>query len=335
MLTQKRDGLQSAAANGDDNNTGATTIGSCQTTGDDEDGVVFPAGLVAGQSASVEVTAAGSSSAGAILDAWCDWDQSGAWEPGEDFETIIGAGPIALSGGGTTDTLNFTVPPSSAAGTTNCRFRVSTGGGLNTQGLATNGEVEDHRVGIEVIAEDRDWADAPDPNYPTLSVPPDATPPDGASHLIGGDVSPFMGKCVDAEGDGQQSVGAVGDDTGASSTTIGSCAQANDDEDGVTIGTLTPWQHDGDGDDRYVGIAGGLQDQCLDRFQYRRGLGRSRREDPDRCRCSRRCDPGSAQLLRAGHGQGGPIVRALPLQQQRRFECRGTGQAMGKWKITR
>ena len=233
-------GLQSAAANGDDNNTGATTIGSCQTTGDDEDGVVFPAGLVAGQSASVEVTAAGSSSAGAILDAWCDWDQSGAWEPGEDFETIIGAGPIALSGGGTTDTLNFTVPPSSAAGTTNCRFRVSTGGGLNTQGLATNGEVEDHRVGIEVIAEDRDWADAPDPNYPTLSVPPDATPPDGASHLIGGDVSPFMGKCVDAEGDGQQSVGAVGDDTGASSTTIGSCAQANDDEDGVTIGTLTP-----------------------------------------------------------------------------------------------
>ncbi len=67
-----------------------------------------------------------------------------------------------------------------------------------------------------------DFGDAPDPCYPTLLAN------DGARHIIGG---PWLGPADDApdpEGDGQPDPLALGDDN-----------DGNDDEDGVTIPTLT------------------------------------------------------------------------------------------------
>jgi uncharacterized repeat protein (TIGR01451 family) len=48
-----------------------------------------------------------------------------------------------------------------------------------------------------------------------------------------------LGACVDAENNGQPGAAATGDDTGAGTPTNGTCATANDDEDGVTVSDLT------------------------------------------------------------------------------------------------
>lgn len=64
-----------------------------------------------------------------------------------------------------------------------------------------------------------DYGDAPDPTYPTL------TSSGGAAHLVG---SLYMGASVDTDLDGAVSADATGDDV-----------DGTDDEDGVSIATLT------------------------------------------------------------------------------------------------
>jgi len=72
-----------------------------------------------------------------------------------------------------------------------------------------------------VIASFKDWGDALDPPHPTLASS------SGAYHPI---TSLYMGVCIDAESDGQQSLNADGDDL-----------NGLDDEDGVIfLGTLNP-----------------------------------------------------------------------------------------------
>lgn len=75
-----------------------------------------------------------------------------------------------------------------------------------------------------------DLGDAPDPTFPTLVAS------SGARHAI----SPGMrlGACLDAEGDGQPTAAADGDDAAAGFFTDGTCAVGGDDEDGVTWTTL-------------------------------------------------------------------------------------------------
>ena len=101
--------------------------------------------------------------------------------------------------------------------------------------------------------EELDWGDAPDPRYPTL------LDSNGASHII--DPGVCLGRWVEADEDGQPSVGAIGDDI----------CDGTDDEDGVTIPPLRAgattrirvfasvggylngwfdWNADGDWDDR-------------------------------------------------------------------------------------
>ncbi|RLE33528.1 MAG: hypothetical protein DRJ61_07050, partial [Acidobacteria bacterium] len=126
-------GQQTADADGDDTN-GI----------DDEDGVSFPTGLIPGQSANVDVTAAGA----AKLDAWIDFNDDGDWsDSGEQIFTSE-----ALADG--VHNLSFSVPATAASGeTTAARFRYSTAGNLATTGTAVNGEVEDLMVDIAPIAD--------------------------------------------------------------------------------------------------------------------------------------------------------------------------------------
>ena len=102
------DGQPSAGATGDDTN-GV----------DDEDGVVFTSGLVAGQMATVDVTA----SAGAMLDAWIDFNGDGDWD--DAGEQIFNDEAVTTG----VNHLSFAVPAigaGSEAGTTYARFRIST-----------------------------------------------------------------------------------------------------------------------------------------------------------------------------------------------------------------
>jgi uncharacterized repeat protein (TIGR01451 family) len=117
-------GLQSAAADGDDSD-GI----------DDEDGVVIGM-LVAGSSAEISVTASGSG----VLNAWIDWNNDGEFQDGEQIfsDEALAAGVNVLS---------LNVPPGAVIGDAAVRFRVTdtTGqGGDSPSGFAASGEVEDY-----------------------------------------------------------------------------------------------------------------------------------------------------------------------------------------------
>jgi hypothetical protein len=124
------DGQPNAGATGDD------LDGS-----DDEDGVVFTTDLTAGQTAVVEVTA----STQGVLNAWIDWNADGDWDDlGEHLfvDQTLAAG---------VNPLPFSVPLDAVEGRTFTRFRFSKARGLQYNGLALDGEVEDYLVEIEGV----------------------------------------------------------------------------------------------------------------------------------------------------------------------------------------
>ena len=85
-----------------------------------------------------------------------------------------------------------------------------------------------HTYDFGVVQVEADWGDAPDTPYPTLL----GTGSTAYHLLVSG--TPFMGACVDSEVNGQPDGTATGDDVGLSgSPPIGTCAVANDDEDGI------------------------------------------------------------------------------------------------------
>ena len=155
------DGQPHPAALGDDNN-GI----------DDEDGVTFVTPMIPGQPASIDVV----SSALARLDAWIDWGQDNSFAGdhlfgGISFVVFPGNNPIS-----------FTVPAVALIGPTYARFRLSTGGGLQPFGAASNGEVEDYQIYVEQEQTgsigDRVWddldgdgiQDAGEPGLPNVPV---------------------------------------------------------------------------------------------------------------------------------------------------------------------
>ena len=107
--------------------------------GSDEDGVELLTPLVRGRPAQFRVTA---SKAG-ILNAWLDGNGDGDWDdPGEHF-----VADEALAAG--ENTLTRTVPLDAVAtDSTFARFRFSSQAGLNYDGWAPDGEVEDYEVQI-------------------------------------------------------------------------------------------------------------------------------------------------------------------------------------------
>ena len=119
---------------------------------DDEDGVMFTSPNIPGQTATVDVIA----SVGGFLNVWYDFDMNGSWaDPGEhvfiDFLLNPGLNNLA-----------FQVPPTAIPGQTFARFRFDTNGGLNFDGPAQNGEVEDYEIYIEEGQGGIKWEQLPD-----------------------------------------------------------------------------------------------------------------------------------------------------------------------------
>lgn len=203
-------GQPTVPADGDDLAAGSA-VGTC-TANDDEDGVVFSTPLIGCQSATVMVTA----NVAGRLDAWIDWNRDGDWlDAGEQI-----AANLALAAGA--NPLGLAVPCNVNPGATYARFRTSAAGGLGIVGAAMDGEVEDHRVTLLGV----DLGDLPDSFNTSIGA-------GGANHGVNPASNLWLGACADTEVDGQPTVGANGDDLGAGTSTAGSCASANDDEDGV------------------------------------------------------------------------------------------------------
>jgi len=142
-----------------DGQPGAGALGDDGDGNDDEDGVTFTTALIAGQPASVDVTA----SAAGMLDAWIDFGGDGSWA--EAGDQIFASEPLVAG----LNSLNFVVPAGSGSGLTFARFRFSTAGGLSYDGPASDGEVEDHRASIEEGV-DCKWVQYPDLNPTGIDV---------------------------------------------------------------------------------------------------------------------------------------------------------------------
>ncbi|MEM6792980.1 MAG: GEVED domain-containing protein, partial [Acidobacteriota bacterium] len=216
-VDSESEGQPGLGADGDDLGSGFSELGTCGVASDDEDGVTFNTALASCQQADLTVVA----SASGLLDGWIDLDGDGTFSGPNDrvfASQAIGAGANPLS---------ITLPCGVAPGVSYARFRFSSIGGLGFGGTTPNGEVEDYRV--ELIGSD--LGDVPDTYSTTEAV-------NGASHAVDPLTSLYLGACVDTELDGQPSVLADGDDSGAGTGTVGTCIAANDDEDGVTFDTL-------------------------------------------------------------------------------------------------
>jgi hypothetical protein len=156
--------------------------------------------------------------AACTLSGWVDFNADGDWA--DAGESMFPGGQPLTAG---PNPLSFVVPVGAVQGTTYARLRCTTDGAVGPTGQASDGEVEDYPV---IIGPPIDFGDAPDANYLTLSAS------GGASHVLGSNV--YLGSCVDAEGDGQLTAAADGDDTNAGAPVFGTCA-GDDDEDGVTF----------------------------------------------------------------------------------------------------
>ena len=205
LIDAEADGQPDATATGDD-----------VALLDDEDGVVFLGQLMAGQTATVQVTV----STSGYLHAWIDFNANGSWADAGDQILTLSYVPAAGVYNRT-----FSVPASAAITNTFARFRFATPQtALSYTGLAPDGEVCDYEVVIHDEEEEiLDFGDAWDhpvtAGYPTLMVH------NGARHRVAPDV--FLGARVDSESDGQPTPGADGDDLNPPAGV--------DDEDGVIL----------------------------------------------------------------------------------------------------
>ena len=125
-----------------DGNFSASGTGDDVDNLDDEDGVTFLTPLLAGESASVQLTALNSTGSTGFLQGWVDFNGSGTFDASEQVFT-----DVQLAGG--TTQLDFDVPASAQVGSTFARFRYSLTAGLGVSGQTDSGEVEDYQVNIE------------------------------------------------------------------------------------------------------------------------------------------------------------------------------------------
>ena len=217
----------------DDSNAAAgpaTIMGTCATANDDEDGVSFNALMREGQAMDLTVTA--SPVAACLLNAWIDYNRDGDFA--DAGEQLVSDANLAAGA-----SMNLTnVIPVGTAGNTWARFRCSTQTGLGPEGPAADGEVEDYRVEIQPdpATTAADFGDAPDTtNAEGVTDYSTVLDNNGPSHLLnpGG---PYLGACVDSDDGTAQALDALADD-GAVATgptvTLGTCAVANEDEDGL------------------------------------------------------------------------------------------------------
>lgn len=204
---------EDAETNGQPNAT--ATGDDIARTPNDESGVTLPPAFVVGKTASFTVTVVNTTGVPAILYGFVDWNGDGDFLDAVEKLTVT----IPSNAGGTIATLNYGVPATALlTEQVGARFRLSTDATLGADGAAPNGEVEDYLIRVTGY----DWGDLPDgnattsPNYSTDSTGANI----GPSHLI--TTSLRLGAGIDAEGDGQPTATADGDDT-----------LTSDDENGV------------------------------------------------------------------------------------------------------
>ena len=187
----------------------ATATGDDITGSDDEDGLSFPS-VTAGQPVTLPVTVTNNSGAAAFFNAWIDFNNNGSLlDAGEQVATNVSVAD------GLTDSLlnlNFNVPTNAVTAATSLgtRFRLTNTASPAPTGFAGIGEVEDHP--IVILAPLTDFGDHSD--YADVS--------NTASTNL------RLGLFVDTEYASTRNVTATGDDV-----------TGNDDEDGVTIPTMT------------------------------------------------------------------------------------------------
>jgi len=133
------DGQPDLQAMGDDN-----------TSIDDEDGVSIPP-LIQGQLASITLSVQGG---GGVVQSWIDFNADRTWHDSEQvFDGFLPDGIHIIS---------FVVPDTAVPGQSFARFRISRRGGLDPDGHAPDGEVEDHKVWIRMLPSDLKWCQWPD-----------------------------------------------------------------------------------------------------------------------------------------------------------------------------
>ena len=112
------------------------TLTGDDASGDDEDGVTFPAVLIPGTDRTIELS---TGATGGTVSCWIDFNQNGSWgDAGEQVVTDI------LIAANTITSRTFAVPPVAPQGTAAARCRISSMTGLGVTGLAPDGEIEDH-----------------------------------------------------------------------------------------------------------------------------------------------------------------------------------------------
>ncbi|TWT89274.1 PKD domain-containing protein [Neorhodopirellula pilleata] len=161
-------------------------------TSDDEDGVTLTTLTIGQTSVPITVNVQGGS---AMLDAWIDFDRSGTWE---SVEQIFSSEMLSTGN----NQLFVNVPSTAIAGLSFARFRLSTAGGLQPTGLASDGEVEDYSVVLNTNPVTQDDAVKTTRNTPiTIDVLTDNgngidTDPDGDPLAIVSTTQPASGTVV-------------------------------------------------------------------------------------------------------------------------------------------
>ena len=152
---------------------------------------------------------------------------------GGDTSVTVNVGNLADGGGSVTITFDVLVNTPVSVNQALCQGTVT---GSNITPISTDdpdsGGTDD--ITTTPLVTDVDLGDNPD-TYSTVIAST------GPTHTLSPGL--FLGSCVDSETDGQPTTLSNGDDINSSTITLGTCATAGDDEDGVTnFSALVPGQ---------------------------------------------------------------------------------------------
>jgi hypothetical protein len=140
---------------------------------DDENGVTIPP-LIPGYPADVTLEVSGG---GGNFQAWIDYDGDMNWQPDEQvYNNFLSPG---------THVISFIVRDDALPGQSFARFRISRDGGLDPNGPARDGEVEDYEVFIQPLSRYTKWLQLPDVTPHGIDIQVDSN--DGRQRIIADD----------------------------------------------------------------------------------------------------------------------------------------------------